>query len=288
MSRIIYYLLIKPLSLLPLSALFLFSDFLYFVASRLIGYRKEVVRKNIENSFPDYSSGQVNSLVKKFHHYFTDLIVESIKIFSLSKEDALNRCVLLNPELLNKFYDQNKHVILVGGHYNNWEMLAVALNMQVKHQLAGIYTIINDKFFNKKFAQSRSKYGTGLVPKQRVKKYFKTGWSKPTGIIFGADQSPAWVKKNTYWTTFLNQETAVVFGTEKYAKKYNYPVVYVAISKVKRGHYQMELSLLEDDPKNSAYGSITEKHTRMLEKQIREYPEYYLWTHRRWKLKKPA
>ena len=288
MSRIIYYLLIKPLSLLPLSILYLFSDFLFLVAYRLIGYRKDVVRENIENSFPDYSKDQVDSLIKKFYHHFSDLVVESLKLFSISKKELIARFTFSNPEVLDNFCEQGRTVIVVAGHYNNWEMLAVSMNAQIKHQAIGIYTPLTNAFFEHKFTQSRTRLGTKLLSKYDVKEYFRQDNEQLAALFFGIDQSPQFLKENTYWTTFLNQDTPVMFGSEKYAVQNNYPVIFIAIKKIKRGYYKTHFTMLEEYPQSSAYCSITERHTRLLEKLILERPEYYLWTHKRWKHKRPA
>lgn len=286
MTRLVYYLFIKPISLLPLSVLHLISNLLFFIVYHIMGYRKKVVEENIANSFPEKSSRECKKIVKAFYRHFADLIVESMKNFSISKKEALERCVLENPEVLDSIYEEGRHAIIVGGHYSNWEMLAVALNPQVKHQTVGIYSPLSNTIFNAKFAESRSKFGLNLVAKDEVSNYFKENHPKPTATIFAADQSPTFIKDNTYWTTFLNQDTPMMFGTEKYATEYNYPVVFVSISKVKRGYYKMHLTLLEDNPQTSGKYSITEKHTRVLEAQIRKNPEQYLWTHKRWKHKR--
>lgn len=288
MSRIIYYLLIKPLSLLPFSALYLFSDFLFLIAYGLIGYRKDVVRENIENSFPDYSTEQVNSLIKKFYHHFTDLVVESLKLFSISKKEVIERCIISNPEVIDKYHERGKPVVIVAGHFNNWEMLAVSMNAQVKHQIIGIYAPLANAFFEAKFSKSRTKLGTRLLSKHAVKEYFNNDIEQNVALVFGADQSPQFLKENTYWTTFLNQDTPVMFGSEKYAVRYNYPVIFMAITKTKRGYYKTHFTLVEENPQSSAYCSITERHTRLLEKQILEKPEFYLWSHMRWKHKRPT
>lgn len=288
MTQIVFYLLIKPLSYLPIRILYIFSDLIAFLFGRLFKYRHKVIYTNVRNSFPDYSEEQVNEIVRKFYSHMADLVFESIKLFSISKEKVISRCKIRNPEVINELYDQGKHVIIVGGHYNNWEMLAVALDSQVKHNVVGIYRPLTNKFFDKKFAASRSKYGTGLVHVKKVGSYFKNLDKPLKATVFGADQSPGRIRPNTYWTTFMNQDTAVMFGTEKYATEYNIPVIYVSIDKVRRGHYEMEFSVIDLNPVNSKYTEITEAHTRLLEKQIFSNPEYYLWSHKRWKHKPPV
>lgn len=287
MAKIGYYLFLKPLSMLPIGVLYLFSNFASWVLYRVVKYRKQVVWNNVKNSFPDKSEKEIEAIVKGFYNHFADLIFESIKLFSISQKQVIERCKILNPEVLDKIYEQGKHAILVGGHYNNWEMLAVGLNPQVKHHIAGIYAPLSNKFFDNKFLESRSKFGTGLVHKNKTPRYFREE-RELSATVFGADQSPGAIKKNSYWTTFLNQETAVLFGTEKYAVEYDLPVVFVGISKVKRGYYEVTFTLLEEKPTEATLYSITENHTRKLEEDINENPEFYLWTHKRWKHTKPT
>lgn len=286
MTFLVYYLLIKPLSLLPFFILYWASDVIYFLVYRVAGYRKKIVLGNLRNSFPEYSENEINKLASSFYRHFADLLVESLKITSISRKNALKRCVLLNPEVTDDIYNRGEHVILIGGHYNNWEMLAVAIDMQIKHRAVGIYTPLTDKFMDRKINSSRTKFGLELLSKYVSKDYLSSDHDELKGIIFGADQSPHIDAPRFYWTKFLNQDTAVQFGAEKYAVEKNYPVVFAYITKVKRGHYEIRMELLENNPKDTEYGYITEKHVQRLEKQIVEQPEYYLWTHKRWKIKK--
>ncbi|MFN3940466.1 MAG: lysophospholipid acyltransferase family protein, partial [Chitinophagales bacterium] len=190
-------------------------------------------------------------------------------------------------QLMQRLYAMGKSVIITGGHYNNWELFAVTINQQIPHDAAALYTHLSNPFLDKKFLQTRSKYGLQMVPKEMVKQYFEEPKIKPFAMIFGSDQSPASHSKNYYRMRFLNQETAVLFGSEKYAKAYNCPVVYMRILKLKRGYYVFESELVEADPATAPYGSITEKHTRLLERDIIRAPQYWIWTHRRWKIKLP-
>jgi KDO2-lipid IV(A) lauroyltransferase len=224
MSRIAYYFFIIPLSWLPYWILFRISDVLYYLIYYLIGFRKKVVFQNLTNSFPDKSSSEINQLAKKFYRHFCDLIVESVKLFSISEKELIKRCKFVNPDLLNHYYDRGQSIIIVAGHYNNWENFAKSCDLQMKHQAVGIYTPLTNAFMEKKFSASRTLYNVVLLPKRQVKTYFAENKDLLKAIIFGADQSPSGRTKRVHWMTFLNQDTAVMFGTEKYAKEYNYPV----------------------------------------------------------------
>jgi KDO2-lipid IV(A) lauroyltransferase len=285
-SRLVYFLILKPLSLLPLEILYYLSDFIFFLVYYLFGYRKKVVFDNMRNSFPEKSENEIRILAKKFYKHLADLIVESTRLFSISEEEIISRYKFKNPELLDDYYDKGKSVLIAGGHYNNWEMAAVGTNPQMKHQAAGIYTPMTNPFFEKVFRKTRGKYGIVLVRKHEVKAFFSEYKDRLTATIFGADQSPSRGTKRVYWTTFLNQDTPVMFGTEKYAKEYNYPVIFIDVRKVRRGYYELFFKTIVENPSSCAYGEITELHTRYLEKIIIEKPEYWLWTHKRWKRKR--
>lgn len=284
MIRLVYYFLLKPLSLLPLRVLFILSDFLYLIIYKLLRYRIRVVDSNLKNSFPQLSQKERNAIRDKFYHHLFDIVVESIKIFSITAKEAKSRFVVVNPEILDKYFEEGRSVIIAGGHYNNWEMLAVGVAHYFKHEPMAIYHPMRNKFLDQKMITSRTKFGLKLVSRSQAKTFFEN-LSKPTANIFGADQSPS-ISKKVYWTRFLNQDTAVMFGPEKFAVENNYPVIFGAVSKVKRGYYKFDLSLIYDNPVSCKYGEITEAHTHLLEQQIIEAPEYWLWTHKRWKRKR--
>jgi KDO2-lipid IV(A) lauroyltransferase len=284
-TKVLYYILLKPLSFLPYRILYGVSNFLSLVFYYLIPYRKKVVVANLTNSFPDKSEKEVNAICKKFYAHLCDIIVESVKLFSISKEQISKRFTVNNPEILQSYFDQGKDILLVGGHYNNWEMLAAGIDQQVPHYTIGLYSKLSNPFFDKKMKESRSAFGLRMVTTKDSIAYFKEEHSTPRMTIFGADQSPTY-SKSVHWTTFLSQDTAIALGTERFAKKYDLPVAYGSINKVKRGHYTLDISILTDTPAETAEGEITEQHTRMLEQQILAQPEYWLWTHKRWKRKR--
>jgi KDO2-lipid IV(A) lauroyltransferase len=286
LNRFVYYGIIIPLSWLPFWILHRISDLLYFLIFYLAGYRKKVVFQSLSNSFPQKNSKEIKKIARKFYRHLGDLIVESVKLFSISKEELLKRYQHLNTALLDDYFKKNQSIIIVAGHYNNWEMYAQSCNLPIKHQAIGIYTPLTSAFFEEKFAASRGRYRVVLLPKNDVKSYFAENKDLCKAVIFGSDQSPSPHAKRVYWTTFLNQETAVQFGAEKYAKEYNYPVIFASVKKTKRSYYTINFELLEGDPASVEHGAITKKYTKRLEQQILEKPEYWLWTHKRWKRKR--
>jgi KDO2-lipid IV(A) lauroyltransferase len=285
MTHLLYYLVIKPLSFLPMFVLYRVSDLLYWIIFHLVGYRKKVVYLNLRNSFPDQADDWIHHQAKQFYRHLCDLVVESLKLFSISKREALKRFQVKNPEVVDRFFQEGRSVVAVGGHYNNWEWLAVALPAQIQHPSYGIYSPLKNAFFNKKMKESRSRFGLELISTKDVLRFYADPDNHPSLVLFGADQSPTY-SKNVHWMEFLHQETAVMLGTERFARKYNIPVVFGSIQKEKRGHYTFQLEVLFEDPVRTQEGEITEAHTRRLEEQIRQNPAFWLWSHKRWKRKR--
>ena len=285
-SKILYYFLLIPISRLPYPFLYLLSDFIYLMIYKIIGYRKKVVFTNLRNSFPNKTDEQLKLIMRKFFRHLCDVIVESIKGFTVNEQQLRKRLLIRNPELLYKYHQNEQGVILVGGHINNWEICAQAVPLYSLHECVGIYKPLKNKFFNAKIVNSRCKYGLVLTPMKQTKETFDNTDSIKA-IIFGSDQSPSNPKK-AYWMKFLNQETGVLFGAEKYAKQYNWPVIYVRIFKSNRGHYEVEYELITETPQLTSYGQITESFTKKIENDIINNPQYWLWSHKRWKHKKPA
>tara|TARA_B100001093_G_scaffold269413_2_gene257563 strand:- start:127 stop:984 length:858 start_codon:yes stop_codon:yes gene_type:complete len=284
-SKVIFYLIIKPISLLPYPIIYGISNVISFLFFYIIPYRKKTVTKNIKNSFPQKDKKELNTIARKFYTHLSDIIVESIKLFSITQKQIDYRFSIENPEILQTYFDQGRDVILVGGHYNNWEILAVGINQIVPHDCIGIYTKLSNPFFDDKMKSSRSKFGLKMINTREVTSNFIKKNKTPRMTIFGADQSPTY-SKNIHWTNFLNQDTAVALGTERFSKKYNLPVVFCSINKWKRGIYSAKLSVLTENPQDTENGEITEMHTSKLENQINTQPEFWLWTHKRWKRKR--
>jgi len=286
LTRLFYYFFLIPVSLLPFPVLYKISDLLYYLFYYGLGYRKKVVLKNIQQSFPEKSAGEHIVICKKFYRHFCDLILESLKVFTISEKEVRKRMIFKNPEFLNAYFHQKQSIIIAGGHYNNWELFAVAVDSPMLHHAIAIYKPLSSKFFDSKMRATRSKYGLTMVSTKIIKQVFEDEKDNLTATIFGIDQSPAKAAKS-HWMKFLQQDTAVLFGTEKYAKEYNYPVVFGHITKEKRGHYSFEFFPVCDHPLQTSHGEITQKITNMLEDDILKQPEFWLWSHKRWKHKKP-
>jgi KDO2-lipid IV(A) lauroyltransferase len=286
-TPILYYIFIYPISRLPFPVLYFLSDVFYVLVYYLIPYRKKVVMQNLTRSFPQKSPAEIKSIAKKFYHHFCDLTLESFKMFNITEADLRKRFVFNDMTLMKTLYEQGKSVVFAGGHYNNWEVFAVACHMGIPHKCLALYKPLSNAWFDKKMQQSRGRFGLHMWPIQQSKEMFEAEKQNTTISIFGMDQSPS-SSKRCHWMRFLNQDTGVSFGAEKFARDYNLPVVYGRINKLSRGHYSLDVQLLTDQPNALQRGEIVEKLMRLLEADINHIPEYWLWTHRRWKRKKPA
>ena len=283
--RIIYYLFIYPISLLPMWALYLISDTLFLIFYYLIPYRKKVVRSNLVNSFPTLSFAEIKQIEKDFYKHFCNVLVEGIKNLSISQSDLAKRFTVTNPELLDGLYAINQSVILVSGHYGNWEWLITAQATLFQHKAFGIGMPLTSNFWNDKLNEKRSRFGMTVLNPKNYKEALKNS-SQPFAVLTLGDQAPR-SSERAFWTNFLNQPTPVLLGTEFMANEFNAAVVYFSIIPVKRGYYNMTLTLVSDNPRSHSFGFITETHTRLLESQIKSNPSNWLWTHKRWKREVP-
>jgi Kdo2-lipid IVA lauroyltransferase/acyltransferase len=290
MEKIIYSLLKASswiLHILPMQINYILSDFFFLITYYIVQYRKKVVRRNLLNSFPEKSENERRLIEKKFFCHLCDTFIETLRSFRFSPEEAKKRCKYLNPELANYYLDQGRPVVVVLGHYNNWEWLFDCA-LYSDHRFYVIYKKLKSKAFGRFYYDLRSRFG--CIPLERADVYRQlvsdsinniTTWSS---FIF--DQSPR-INEIQYWTTFLNQDTAVLTGAEKVAVKLNAAVIYLHMKKIKRGYYEALYTLITDNPNDTAKFEITESCIRFLENIIKEQPEYWLWSHKRWKHKKP-
>lgn len=268
--------------MLPLSISYFIADFLYLILYKIGGYRTKVVSSNIKNAFPEKSEAEIKAIEASFYSHFCDLILEVIRAFSMSKKEYFDRVEDLNEGYLDKYYEEGRNVVLTAGHYGNWELIAAAAAGRFKHQTIGIYSPLKDEFLNKKITKSRGQLGLKLVSKKECKQFFAQAHEKPVALIFANDQSPS-SGYRAHWTRFLNQDTAVVYGAEKFARTFNAPLVYAELHKKQRGKYSYRLETLIENPKDTKPGEASEAHTRRLEKDLIKRPNFWLWTHRRWK-----
>lgn len=280
-----YYLAIglgRLISFLPFAVLYLFSDFLRFLMQYVIKYRKEVITDNLQKSFPEKSEKEITQLRAGFYKNFADLIVESFKSLSVSEKTIRKRFKLLNPEVFQELYDKDKGVIMVMGHYTNFEWTAMCISLCVPNPCFAVYQPLNNKRFSKKVVQIREQFGLKLFPMKDTYPFMLNNPVKAPLYLFMADQSPH-AGKIKYRSPFLNRNTPVHLGVENLSKKCDLGVVFINVERVKRGYYEVTADLLFENPNDTEGHQITDTHVQALEKEIRYKPQDWLWSHKRWK-----
>jgi KDO2-lipid IV(A) lauroyltransferase len=244
-----------------------------------------VVYQNLRNSFPGKSEKEIKKIAKAFFHHLTDVSLESLKAFTMTEQAVVGRFRMKPSTFMDKVFDEGRSVIVVAGHYNNWEWPGIAAGTQMKHKPVGFYKPLSNPYVDAYTRRTRVQGRSALVSINDTLAVFKTDWGEPAAFYMIADQSPSSVRL-AYWVHFLNQETATLHGPEKYARVNNMPVVYCDVQKVSRGNYEVEFIVLSENPVDTKTGEITALFMKMLEEKILEKPQFYLWSHRRWKHKR--
>jgi KDO2-lipid IV(A) lauroyltransferase len=290
--QLLLFLLVYPIiwffSILPLPVLYKISDFLYYITYYLLGYRKKIVNSNLKTAFPDKSEKEIVRLQKKFYRHFIDIFIEMLKSFTISESNLKRRYKFKNIETIQKIVNNGKSIILTGSHYANWEWVFI-LNTYVDCLGVAAYNRIENKYFDKAIRKSRGRFGTVLSTTGRLINLLEEHKKNNTAAIYGllSDQSPM-IKKTRYWSTFFNVKVPVHTGAEYLAKNNDFAVVIMKTKKIKRGFYESEFEILATNPKEFDDYQITDMFIERVEKQIIEKPEYYMWTHRRFKHKDKA
>jgi Kdo2-lipid IVA lauroyltransferase/acyltransferase len=289
MQRVTFYILypfIYLFSLLPFWALYGVSD-LFYLLLKVTGYRKAVVIKNLRHSFPEKSDREVAVLGKAYCRYLCDLTLETLKTLNMSEKQTLQRCVFHNQPWLTRFSEEKKSIIIVMGHYGNWEWAGPSFTLSTGFQLVVIYRPLSHPYFEKMTAGMRTRFGTRITPVEKTLRDMVANQKELTATAFIADQ--ATTSKNAfYWTTFLHQDTAVFTGPEKLARRFNYPVVFMNVKRVRRGYYEVTPELLFENPAATTDNEISETFIKRLEREIVLDPVPWLWSHKRWKKKRPV
>jgi KDO2-lipid IV(A) lauroyltransferase len=288
MSRILYYIslpFLYGLSLLPFWVLYRFSDILFLIIYRLIGYRKKVITTNLKNAFPEKTDKEILAIRRKYYRYFCDLIFETLKTLTISEQSLRKHVRFEDTSIFQKYFDQNQSVIVVMGHFGNWELAGARFALEPIHQLFVIYHPLKNPHFENLIVKARTRLGNGLYPMKSALRGMLINRKKITATAFIADQTPS--PQSAHWMEFLNQDTPIFLGTEKIAKKLKYPVIYITVNRPKRGLYEIHSTLLFEQPEKTEDFEISEIHTKQLEKDIKAQPEIWLWSHRRWKHQRP-
>ncbi len=280
-TKILYYIFILPISFLPLTALYIFANIFYIISKRF-SYRKQIILSNLNHSFANKSKEEINQISNDFLKHLLHVIMEIIKMISVGKSLFKNNVTITNPELIHNYEKQKQTIILVCGHFNNWEWAGQKVSISAKQQVVSIYKPLNNKEFDNLLKKARTKFGAIAISMEESMRYILKTKNKTQIICIIADQNPV-VNSTTKWHSFLGRDVPVFMGVEKIAKKMNYPVVFCDMKKIKTGKYTITFENLEINPKNTNEGEITKLYFERLEKQIKENPSQWLWSHKRWK-----
>lgn len=286
LTYIIAYPFIWLISRLNFTIIYLISDFLYYVLYYVFSYRKSVVRENLKLAFPKMPKKERLKLEKNIFRNLTDVFLETFKSINVSEEELKKRFVFKYPEVLERVYNNNQNVIVMCSHYCCWEWVFGVRNV-TNFKINAIYKQLSNKYFDRLTKSRRSKFGANMIKTKDTFKEIsrKSELKELNWYGFASDQSPK-KSKAVYWNYFLNNWVPIHIGAEVIAKKYNMAIVFMDVQKIKRGYYEASFSLITDKPKDFKDFQLTEKYIRIVEKQIQNKPEYYTWTHRRFKHRK--
>lgn len=287
--QLIAYLLIYPIlwgiSILPFKLLYAFSDVLYFFLYRVFGYRTKTVKYNLNLVFPEKSEKEIKQIMSKFYHHLCDMILEAIKSMTISEAELKKRFTFSNMQLINDIEAKGRSIVLMCGHYGSWEWIFI-MQSHMKHKGFAVYKKLGNKYFDKLVKRIRAQYNTDLITTKEA--YFAISKSHANGELtingFAADQSPK-ADKAFHWKEFMGIKVPVHTGAEILAKRLDMNVVFFGVKRLKRGYYETTFTQICEVPNNFKDYEITDKFLKLVEAQIKEAPEYYLWTHKRWKHK---
>ena len=286
--KLLYY-IIYPLwyllSLLPLGVLYILSDALFHLLYHLLRYRRRIVHKNLVESFPEKSEAEIRQVERGFYHFFCDYIVESLKMMTISPEEMKRRMVFKGIEQFDEVVEAGGSCALYLGHYCNWEWVSsVPLWVTPKAKCGQIYHPIENPEFDRLFLKQRGRMGAVSIPMNDTLREILRYRSEHQPVIIGyiSDQVPHW-RNIHHWCDFLHHDTPVLTGTERIVRKVNHAVFYLEMTRLRRGYYEGEIKLITREPQSLPEYAITTRYFQMLEASIRRRPEFWLWSHNRWK-----
>ena len=269
--------------LAPFRALYILSDGLSFLLFRVIGYRKKVVFGNLRRAFPDKNDEEIYRIARLSYRNLTDVTLESVKSFTTSLSEINRRCPCVNPEVVNRFLDGGSPVILTGSHYNNWEYTGLTMPPAFHKPLVTAFKPLTNKVIDRYLNAGRSRAGMEMISMDDFFRTMRKRAGEPAVYVLLSDQSPS-SRKSAHWVDFLGIDTASLPGADVLARKFNYPVVYYHVSRLRRGFYEISFQVLSENPSQTEEMEITRAFARTLEAHIREQPENWLWSHKRWKI----
>lgn len=276
------------ISILPLAIHYLFADAIGPLLHHVIRYRRDVLETNLRKAFPEKSEKERKQIARQYYHHMADLLAEALYCIRCTPPKLKKHYHIANREIADRYFEQGQSIILLSSHYNNWEYMVCGLNMLFLHHGVGVGKPLTDAGLGIWINKRRTRYGTEVVDQSNVREVFEYYHKHqvPCAYMMLADQSPNDVHK-CYWTEFLHQESGFIYGPEYFARKYNYPVIYYEVKKVKRGHYEVTLEEICSQPQNVPQYEITKVYINRLEQLLNREPAYWLWTHRRWKRERP-
>ena len=289
--QLLLYILIYPfiwlISILPFPILYFLSDVIYFLVYRVIKYRKRIVRGNIALALPHLSDKERNIIEKKFYSHLCDMFLEMAKTLSISRKEIEKRYVFTNMEVYLELEKKEKSIALLCAHYSSYEW-AVSMNYHINYLGYGVYKKLANPYFDKLVRKIRSKFKSQLIDSKETIPTMASNYRSKTFSVYGlvSDQSPK-LSTTHHWQKFMGHEVPVHTGGEMLAKKYDMNVIFLKTKKVKRGYYEASFEILSDgNAKDIPNYEITDNFLKLVEQQIYDAPEFYLWTHKRWKHKR--
>jgi KDO2-lipid IV(A) lauroyltransferase len=273
-------------SLIPIRVGYVFSPVFYFILKYIIKYRSKVIKSNLQMVYPDKSKDEISAITSKYYRHLSETFVELIYSLYIPEKAVRKRIRFVNPELLEKYYSEGRHIVAVTGHYANWEW-GYGFPMYCRYKLMEVYKKLNNKISDRLFYDVRARFGGIPVEMSNLKPIIAESKKHPTLIYLVADQTPAGNERLWYYTSFLGiSGTPVFMGPEKIAQKFDAVFIFVSMQKVKKGYYRLKFIPLCENSKNTSIHELTDKYLRMMEKVIHDKPEYWMWSHRRWKRRK--
>ena len=282
--------LVRIVACMPFRCLYILSDILYYPLYFIVRYRRKIVRKNLVESFPDKGTDEIIRLEKKFYHFFVDMTLESCKLATITPEEIGRRMKFVNVEMVNEMLRNGQSVSLFLGHYGNWEWISsLGLWLYEGAGVAQIYRKLRNRTMDRIMKEMRERSGSVCVDMHKTVRFVADAAAdgRPYIIGFIADQSPK-RRESRHFIPFLNHMVPVLTGTEKVTKHFGYKAVFAGMRRVRRGYYECEFSMLHDDPRALPDFELTGLYFRKLESEILRHPEYYLWTHNRFKYARQA
>lgn len=279
--KYILVLVLRLISRMPLPILYVFSSLAFLLLYYIVGYRKKVVRRNLSRSFPAQDKKWLRQQEKIYYRYLADLLAENVKSLTASEAFIRKHCFFHDLSLFERLYREQKTFIVVMGHLGNWEWSGLSMSISGKHQLKALYRPIKDPFFDAFFRKFRTRFGGEMIPMAKVARDMAQGNAVPACYTFIADQTAP--KDASVWLDFLHQDTPFFDGYEKLARRYQLPVVFVSITREKRGYYRIYTELVAENISALPEGEVVRRFAGSLEKNIREQPAFWLWSHKRWK-----